>query len=261
MRRTPSAARRSALASLVAGAAVVGLSAPSLADDVLVMTNHTDAMSMMGTTTPAQDEQHEYWFGDQGTRFDGGDTTMIMRLDAKKLYFVHHADKQYSTIDLPFSFESLVPPEMAPMMEMMAKSMAATTTVTPSDKRGEFAGVACSYSKVDISMAMMKMSMNVCSTETLPIDLARYRSLQESQSELAPNMAWVKDLAEKVKGFPVRSDTTTTVMGKSFASWSELKAVEQRTAPAGHYDPPAGYKEVKYDPMAQMQQQGKKKRG
>jgi hypothetical protein len=71
------------------------------------------------------------------------------------------------------------------------------------------------------------------------------------------NQKWMKELAEKVKGFPLRSDSTTTVMGKQMKSWQELKSVTDESAPAGHYDPPAGYKQTQFDPMAQAQRQGR----
>jgi hypothetical protein len=147
---------------------------------------------------------------------------------------------------------------MAPMMDQMMKMMAATVTVTPTDRTGEFAGFACKFVKIDISMSMMKMAMDQCVSETMPIDYSRYKSLLEAQGELAANAAWIKELADKVSGFPVRSESTTTVMGKSFKSWHELKSVEDRTPVPGFYEPPAGYQEIKFDPMAAAASQGKR---
>ena len=40
------------------------------ADKVVVQLQHTDAMSIMGQTTPAQDITQESWFGDSAVRFD-----------------------------------------------------------------------------------------------------------------------------------------------------------------------------------------------
>lgn len=249
--------RKMILPALLALAALVA--APALADKVIVQLQHTDAMTIMGQTTPAEDTTQEFWFGDSAMRFDDDDITIINRLDKKKLYFVNNAEKTYSAIDLPIDFNKLVGPEMAPMMEQMAKMMAASVTVTPSDKTGQFAGIACAYKTVDISMAMMKMSMVGCYSDDVGIDYARYREFAAAQAELMPNSGWMKELADKVKGYPVRNETTTNMMGKSFKSWQEIKAVEERTPPAGHYDPPAGYREVKFDPMAQAAQKGKKR--
>jgi hypothetical protein len=241
-------------------ALVVAAPLPAAADTVLTLRNHSDEVVMMGQKTPAQDNEFRYWFSDDSTRYDmGDDTSIIMSLEAKKLYVVNHLEKNFSAIDLPFDFKSLVGPEMAPMMEQMMKMMAASVTVTPTERTGEFGGYACKYSKVDISMAMMQMNMDQCLSEKMPIDYARYQALAKAQAEMVPNGSWMKELAEKLKGFPVRSETTTTVMGKSFQSWQELKSVEEKSAPAGFYAPPAGYMEVKFDPMAQQQPKKKRK--
>lgn len=233
---------------------------PAAADTVLTLANHSDEIVMMGQKTPAQDNEQQYWFTDDATRFDAGDTSIVMRLDSKKLYVLNHSEKSYSTIDLPFDFKSLVGPEMAPMMDQMMKMMAASVTVTPSDRAGEFAGYGCRYSQVDVSMAMMQMSIDQCLSEKMPIDYSRYQALAEAQAEMIPNGSWMKELAEKLQGFPVRSETTTTMMGKSFQSWQELKSVEEKSAPAGFYAPPPGYKEIRFDPMAAQAQQRRKKK-
>lgn len=234
------------------------LAAPAAADTVLTLATHTDAMKMMGQTTPAKDETHTYWFGDQGVRYDMGEMSLITRLDQKKFYMINHGEKSYSIIDLPFDFKSLVGPEMAPMMDMMAKQFAATLTVTPTDRAGSFAGYDCTYQKIAISMGVVTMNTDACTSERVPIDYERYKALQESFGSLQMNSGWIKEMAEKVKGFPVRSDTTMVVMGSNVKSWQELKSVDEKSAPAGHYDPPAGYKAIKYDPMAQMQKQGRR---
>jgi hypothetical protein len=69
---------------------------------------------------------------------------------------------------------------------------------------------------------------------------------------MMPNGSWMKEMVDKLEGFPVRSESTTTMMGKSFKSWQELESVDEKSAPAGFYAPPVGYKEVKFDPMAQQ---------
>lgn len=226
---------------------------PAAADTVLTIRNHSDEVVMMGQKTPAQDNQFKYWFADDATRYDmGEDTSIIMNLGDKKLFVVNHLEKSFSTIELPFDFKSLVGPEAAPMMEQMMKMMAATVTVTPTDKTGEYGGYSCKYSKVAISMAMMQMNMDQCLTDRMPIDYARYKALATAQAEMVPNGSWMKELADKLQGFPVRTESTMTMMGKSFKSWQELESVAEQSAPGGFYAPPAGYKEIKFDPMAQQ---------
>ena len=238
---------------LVTGLLAALAAGPALADQVLTIAHHTDALTMMGHTTPAQDATQEYWFGDQGVRYDLGDTSVIMRPDQKKLYFLNNVDKTYSALDLPIDFNKLVSPDMAPMMQQMMSMMKSSATVTPTDQTGKYAGFACKVYQVQISMAMTQMTLDECLTQDLPIDYTRYKSLAESQAEMLPNMQWMKDITEKLKGFPVHTDSTTTVMGKQVKGWQELKSVENRAPAPGFYEPPAGYKEVAYDPMKQMQ--------
>ena len=241
---------------LLVCALATALAAPALADKVLTIASHTDAFSMMGQTQPAKDETYRYWFGADAIRYDAGTTSFIVDMARMKMYFVNHDDKDYSTIDLPVDFKKLVGPEMAPMMEQMAKMMTATVNVTPTDRTGTYAGVGCTWSKIEVSMQMMQMAQDSCLTEELPIDYSRYKELSASQAEMMMNQQWMKDLAEKVKGFPLRTESTTTIMGKPLKGWQELKAIADEAPPAGHYAPPAGYKEIQYDPMAQAQRQG-----
>lgn len=231
------------------------VAAPSTADQVVTIANHTDEFSMMGQTTPAEDVTHTYWFADDATRYDMGDTSVILRLQEKKMYFLNHGEKDYAELDLPIDFEKLVGPEMAPMMEQMSKMMSATVEVTPTDRGGEFGGYSCTFSTVEVSMGeMMQMTSDSCISEDLPIDYSRYQALADAQAEMLPNQGWVKEMTEELQGFPVRTDTTTTVMGTETKSWQELQSVEERDAPAGHYEPPAEYQKIEYNPMEQMQQ-------
>ncbi|MCZ7597890.1 MAG: DUF4412 domain-containing protein [Gammaproteobacteria bacterium] len=204
---------------------------PAAADKVLTIANHTGRLLDDGPVHPAEDDTYTYWFGGDSIRYDMDETSVILRLDQKKFYFVNHDEKTYSTMTLPIDFEQLVGPEMAPMMQQMAQMMAAMTSVTPLDRSGSYAGHACKFYRVDISMAMMQTSMEMCTTEELPIDYPKYRELALAQAELAANQAWMRDLAEKLQGFPLRTDTTTTVMGKQMKSWQELSRSTIGTPP------------------------------
>jgi hypothetical protein len=239
------------ITTLALGGFAAGIAtAPAAADWLLTLKSHTDAAQMMGQTTPAKDEVYLYWFGADAIRQDTGEMSTITRFDQKKLYWINHTEKSFSAIDLPVDFKKLVPPEMAPMMEQMATMMGGSARITPSDRAGSFAGFDCKFSRVDVDMSMMQMAMDMCLSEKLPVDYRRYQSMVESRAELLPSTKWMKELA-KLQGFPVRSDSTTTVMGKSFKSYQELVSSEEKAAPAGTYEPPAGYTEKAFDPMGQ----------
>jgi hypothetical protein len=49
---------------------------------------------------------------------------------------------------------------------------------------------------------------------------------------------------KKIKGITVLTTSTTTVMGTSIKSSTELLDYKEGTAPAGHFELPAGYKKT-----------------
>ncbi len=224
---------------------------PASADQLMTVHSHTDEMSMMGHKTPAKDVDQQSWFGADRIHFESGDSVIIMRLDQKKFYIVNDRAKTYSALDLPLDMKKLVPPEMAPMMEKMMGMMHFNVEVTPTTRTGNYGGYACKFSQVDMTTSMgMKISSQECISQDVPIDYTGYQKMVDNQSQMMPNTSWMKEVAEKLKGFPVRTETVTTMMGKSFNSWTELKSVEEKTPPAGIYDPPPGYQLVQYNPMA-----------
>ena len=123
------------LTTLAAAAAAL-LILPSLAaaDTLLVQKQHTDAMSFMGREEPARDEKIELWMGQDRIARLGGTVDTVVRLDEKKLYVIDHADKTYSTINLPFEFKSLVPSDQQAMMEQMEKMMTMDVAVKPTEE-------------------------------------------------------------------------------------------------------------------------------
>jgi len=244
--------RTGSLGALAAAVAVAALPALATADTLLVQKQHTDAMSFMGHEEPAKDETIEMWLSKKGVARRGGAIDTIIRLDEKKLYVINNAEKAYSTIALPFDFKSLLPPDQQPMIEQMEKMMAMNVTVTPTSETKQVG--SWSAKRYNISVTSMAMKMDIVSwlSKDVAIDYPAYREFVKSSASLQPRADWMKQLAE-LDGFPVLQDTTMTIMGKPIASHTELVSVDERAAPAGTFDPPAGYTEKKYDPMKAMQ--------
>jgi hypothetical protein len=230
---------------------------PAASETVVNLKYHSDPIQMMGQSIPAKDEVHSYWFGSEGVRFDQGESTVITNLDQKKFFMVSHPDKTYSLLGLPIDLKKSLPPETAAMMDQMLQMMGATTKITPLEKTGNFAGYSCKYYRVEVGMPMMTTVMDQCLSNKLPIELSRYRELVITQGQIFPNAKWMIEFA-KLEGFPIRTESSVTMMGKTFSSWSELIGVEEKPAPPGLYLPPAGYKEIPFDPMAASQQRRKK---
>ena len=240
------------LGALMAAAAIAALPAVTVADTLLVQKQHTDAMSFMGHEEPAKDETIEMWLSKGGIARRGGAVDTVVRFDDKKLYLINHADKTFSTIQLPFDFKSLLPPDQQPMVDQMEKMMAMNVTVTPTSESKKIG--PWSAKRYDVTVTGMGMKMDIVSwlSKDVAIDYPAYREFVKNAAGLQLRADWMKKLAE-LEGFPVLQDMTMTIMGKPIGSHTELVSVDERSAPAGIYQPPAGYTEKKYDPMKAMQ--------
>lgn len=240
------------LTALAAAAALAALPAAARADTVLVQKQHTDAMSMMGHEEPAKDEVIETWMAKDRVARTGSEVDTIVRFDQKKLYVINNNEKSYSTIDLPFDFKSLLPPEQQPMIEQMEKMMAMSVTVTPTDETKQIGSWTAKKYVIGVTAMGMKMDIVSWNSKEVAIDYPAYRDFVKNASSLQPRSDWMKKLAE-IEGFPVLQETTMTIMGKSFGNRTQLESVSDKPAPAGTYEPPEGYTERKFDPMKGMQ--------
>lgn len=237
--------------ALVAALAVTAAAAQ--ADTLIIAKHHSDAIEFMGQKQPATDHNVQTWIGKGKVARLAPDLSVIVRADISKMYLIRPADKTYNEVDLPLDFKSMLPPEMAGMMETMGKMMKWDATVTPTGETKTIAGYKSQGYKVAISGPMgMKIDQSIWATRELQIDYDALKELMVNQRALMAPLGgdWWKKLAA-VEGFPVLSESVTTMGGKSFGTREEIVSTETKDAPAGTYDPPAGYKAEKFDPMAQ----------
>ena len=76
---------------------------------------HTDAMQIMGRTTPAKDSVRKIWVDVDKMANDDGSRGVIVLYAQKKMIFVDHAKKTYSVTSMPMQ----LPPQVQQMMQMM----------------------------------------------------------------------------------------------------------------------------------------------
>jgi Domain of unknown function (DUF4412) len=223
------------------------------ADTLITAKHHSDAVEMMGQTQPATDHNVLTWIAQGKTARIAPDLSVIVRADLDKMYLIRHADKAYSDINLPLDFKSMMPPEMAGMIDQMSKMMTWDATVTALGTTKTVAGFQAQGYKVAISGPMgMRIDQSLWTTKDLEIDYSAFRELMLSQRALMAPLGgdWWKKLSA-IEGYPVLSESVTTMAGKSFGTREEMISFETKDAPAGTYDPPAGYKAEAFDPLGQ----------
>ena len=142
-------------------------------------------------------------------------------------------------------------------MQAMSGMFKFDAAVTPTAETKTINGFDTKLFKVTISGPMgMKIDQNMWVSKDLnaKLDLAAYKELFASQMAMLGPMGgdWWKKLTV-IEGFPVLTEGTTTMGGTSFSMRDEVKSATEKAAPAGTYEPPAGYKEESFDPMRQGQ--------
>lgn len=220
------------------------------ADTKIIKRSHTDPVTIMGQTQPAQDETSTTWFADDRMRVDQGTSTVLVRMDQKKLYLVDHSEKTYTTIELPLDMAKLMPPEMAgPMMEMMKFK----ATVTPRNEKRTVAGFETTGYDLVLESQMMQMKSTVWVTKAVEFNLVGARAMAEEMMRLQPGMADIVAELRKLDGYTIAQENVATMMGSQIKSSETVESIEESSAPEGGYDPPAGYKAKKFDFMEMMQ--------
>ncbi len=232
-------------------AVAAALAGPAFATDtVITAAKHSDAMSMPGQEQPAKDSTQVTWIGQGHMRVEDGESVTIVRADLKKMYILDAHAKTYSSIDLPLDMKKYMPAEMAPMMEQMMGQMKAT--VTPTTETKKIKDWNATRYTMTMSMPMGgSMTQEIWATKDVALDPAALEMRMAVVSATPMVGASMALEMKKVEGLPVLVERTTVMMGKESKAREEVTSIEQKEAPAGHYDPPADYTEKPFDPMSE----------
>ncbi len=219
------------------------------ADLKVIKQTHQDGFTIMGQTQPAEDKQQTTWIGTNMMYMDQGDNVTIVRLDAMKLYVVDHTTKTYHVLDLPVDLSTLVPPEMQPMLAMMQFEV----TVTPTDEHKQVGEWDARRYDMSMTSQMFSMKSTMWVTKVAGYDPEAFNSMYVHLNSLQPGMADAVKEMGKIDGLVVEQQGLMTMMGNEVGTSEKTISIDNIDAPAGTYDPPAGYTEKPFDFMARMQ--------
>jgi len=230
---------------LVALVLLSALTPAVLADHVI--TTKTTRDSMPGSGEPAGEEISTVWLGPNQLRENASDQSVIVDLDASKLYVLKHDTKSYHAIDLPVEWEKLLPPEMAPMVEQMEAQLAMEVLVTPTEEKRKIGEWNSTRYDVKLKSPMgMQMDMTIWAAKESGIDMASYKRLMMQLATLQPGMDWIQEVLS-IDGFPVLRETSVVIDDNTVGSRDELVSIETKEAPAGNWSPPGDYTEEPFD--------------
>ncbi|MGE5671939.1 MAG: DUF4412 domain-containing protein, partial [Fibrobacterota bacterium] len=223
------------LSSLIALTAAITVSA----DNYLVQKKHTDAFKMMGQTVPAKDEQSVMWSSsDKMCLNPDKDTVSVIRLDKKVLWVIYKKNKKYSELDLDALAAMADVPGMGNMMNVSA-------TVTPTTETKQIGKWNCTKYQISSTMPMTTIETVSWNSTDIKVDYDAYAKMKNFASAVMPGFGEMIKEFQKIKGFPVFTESVSKIMGNEVKSSEELIEISEKAAPAGIYDIPSGFKKTK----------------
>lgn len=161
-----------------------------------------------------------FWIGPGKARTDTDGKSILFFADKKVLVGIDHAAKTYS--EIPMDFDK--------MFEEAAEG-------ETEEEKAEAKKMA----------QMMKAKSETWASQDLKVDFNAYFTMANAMMANMPGFEKLVQEMKKVKGVVVHQTTTSKVMGQDMTSTMELLEYAEKSAPAGTYDSPAGYKKVKGD--------------
>ena len=151
-----------------------------------------------------------------------------------KAFYIDYTKKTYSEVDMPIDLEKALGPQAKQMTQMMQQTSA---TFTDTGEKQKIKNWNCRKYLIEINISMMgtsmPLTMEIWASEDLGIDMDMYKKFYKETLSLNP---MTKDIAEdfqKMKGFPVVTKVSMSMMGAEMKYQEEVIAVEKKTAPKG----------------------------
>lgn len=268
--------------SLFAAAALAAAALSASAQDLTIVQKTTKDGEPPATTTSylAADRVRIVQGDGNELMFDGasGDITMIDH--RKKEYSVlTQQDLKAMTAAIEEQMKAVepqmkqmqeqlqnMPPEMQKRMQGMMGGMAASVEVQKGTGARKVAGYSCEPWTISVG-SLSKTEQCLTSDLVLPAQIwDRYKDLADTMMGMMRAMgpmaqgAGLDKMKEKMKplrGYPLSSTTTVSVMGRTTTTTTEVTEVKKGAIPASAWQLPAGYKAVE-SPMKKAFQPTKK---
>jgi hypothetical protein len=222
------------------------------ADFYMKQKTHTGSFTVMGKTQPEKVDNVVYWLGENRARMDHGDGKSTLFLaDKGFLYMIDHNKKTYTEISLDLGKAMNEPPaaqgaegrNIPGFMKGMMGGM--TVKVTETGETKMIGSWSCRKYLIAMKMPMGETTSEAWATEDLKIDARLYLTAANAMMASQPGFQDIVKEMQKIKGVVAYQTTTANVMGSSVVTTMELLECDNKTAPAGSYELPAGYTKVK----------------
>lgn len=222
-------------------------------DIYMMQKQHTDAVTMMGQTQPAQDVISESWITSDKIVIISEKQKIIMDIDKKSMTMVNHEQK--TIVDMPMNFSEkmdrtgdMSAEKKAEFQQFMGKMMQMDLKVEETNERKKIGKWNCRKYLQSINMSIGTTNSEIWATEDIKVDIDLYTKysvgILAQMPGMGQNMSTITEELKKIKGVHVYSEQTMTMMGQPMKSSIELIEFKEGKAPSNIFDLPVGYKKT-----------------
>ena len=222
--------------------------ASSLAADVLLTKKRdADEFIFQGRAAPgAKNQKVEIWIGPDRVRRDAGPMTLILRLDQKKLYFVNHADRTWSATDLRQEgarWTATATYIFSPGQEVW-RWHARTELTKETRKVGSWQAARHQVALSNETGTAERIRLDWWVAPDVKVADAPLRTLMLLLASLGPaGDEWLATVLA-IPGHPVLYEQVEKQPDVDIKVREELVSVQEKEAPGGIYEVPAGYRVI-----------------
>ncbi len=255
--------------------AVVAL--PAAADDLTIVSKASRDGGAAVTTTSYLSSDHA-----RMSQADGQETILDVKagqitvIDGKKreYYVVTRQDmdqlkaRVQQTMNSPEMVKAReqmksLPPEIQKRMQGMMGAAVSAVDVHKAGTSRKVAGYTCEDWTITVGQLSKTQE---CLTSELPLPVQAWdsyrdfadsmKSLSQSMGPLSQGMTDLQAKMKDVKGYPLATSTSTSVLGRSSTVTSEVTEIKKGPIPASAWEVPAGYRKVD-NPMLKAMPRGR----
>jgi hypothetical protein len=234
--------------SFVAGCCLALLAAaPLAADTLLTKRRDADEFVFQGRSTGGKNQRVQVWIATDRARRDNGRSGQILRLDQHKLYLFDHTERVFTVLDVHEGRDRLVAKYKSPLPTLAETEAAwrAHARIIPTGEKREVAGRPAEGYRVELTNetgTAARTKLQWWTAPDLRLDDLPLRKLMRLLASLLPmGDEWIADLLA-LPGHLVLFLQEEQQPDVVVTAREELLSVEEKEAPAGTYDPPAGYR-------------------
>jgi hypothetical protein len=248
----------------------LALAVPAAADDLTIVSKVTRGEEPPTTATSYLTSDHVRVVQGDGREMIAdlktGEMTMVD--DRRKQYFVvtrqdmdqlkARMQQQANSPEMQRAQEQMksLPPEIQKKMQAAMGGLVSSVIVQKTGASRKIAGYTCE--NWTVALGQISKTEQCLSTE-LPLPVQAwdaYRdfansmiSMMSAMGPLAKGFAEMREKMKDMKGYPLATTTTTTIMGSATITTTEAVEVKRGPVPASAWQVPAGYKKMD-NPMA-----------